>query len=196
LGARIEPTVTPPHTNDGDLDASRRFQALAWPHADAAYNLAVRLTKTPEAAEDIVQDAYVRALSGFANFRGGDARSWILTIVRNRFYDWVRERKLKATTPLAVVGDGGEDDFDYWDPDQETPEDALARKDEASQVRALVDGLPPRLREVIVLKEMEDLSYRQIAEITGAPIGTVMSRLSRARALLAETWKARGEAVR
>jgi RNA polymerase sigma factor (sigma-70 family) len=196
LGARIEPTVTPPHANDGDLDAGRRFQALALPHADAAYNLAMRLARTPEAAEDIVQDAYVRALSGFANFRGGDARSWILTIVRNRFYDWARERKLKATAPLAVVGDGGEDDFDYWDPDQETPEDSLVRKDEATRVRNLIDGLPPRLREVIVLKEMEDLSYRQIAEITGAPIGTVMSRLSRARALLTESWKARGEAVR
>ena len=143
-----------------------------------------------------MQDAYVKALSGFDGFRGVDPRAWILTIVRNRFYDWARERKLKATGPLSVVGDGAEDDFDYWDPDQETPEDALARKDEAARVRALVDGLPPRLREVIVLKEMEDLSYRQIAEITGAPIGTVMSRLSRARALLAETWKAQAEAVR
>ena len=117
-------------------------------------------------------------------------------IVRNRFYDWARERKLKATSPLSVVGEGGEDDFDYWDSDQQTPEDALARKDEAASVRSMVDGLPPRLREVIVLKEMEDLSYRQIGEITGAPMGTVMSRLSRARALLAETWTRRQEGAR
>ena len=176
-----------------DADARARFAALALPHADAAYNLALRLARSPETAEDIVQDAYVKALSGFDSFRGGDPRAWIFTIVRNRFYDLARERKLKATTPLS---DGAEDDFDYWDPDQETPEDALARKDEAARVRGLVDGLPPRLREVIVLKEMEDLSYRQIAEITGAPIGTVMSRLSRARALLAQTWKAQAEAVR
>ena len=176
-----------------DADARARFAALALPHADAAYNLALRLARSPETAEDIVQDAYVKALSGFDSFRGGDPRAWIFTIVRNRFYDLARERKLKATAPLS---DGAEDDFDYWDPDQETPEDALARKDEAARVRGLVDGLPPRLREVIVLKEMEDLSYRQIAEITGAPIGTVMSRLSRARALLAQTWKAQAEAVR
>jgi len=179
-----------------DVDARRRFATLALPHADAAYNLALRLTRSPETAEDIVQDAYVRALAGFDAYRGGDPRAWILTIVRNRFYDWARERKLKATAPLSAVGDDGEDDFDYWDPDQQTPEDALARKDEAASVQSMVDGLPPRLREVIVLKEMEDLSYRQIAEITGAPMGTVMSRLSRARALLAETWTRRQEAAR
>ena len=176
-----------------DLDARRRFAALALPHADAAYNLALRLARSPEIAEDIVQDAYVRALSGFDAFRGGDPRAWLFTIVRNRFYDWARERKLKATAPLSIPGDGEEDDFDYWDPDQDTPERALVRKDEAATVRTMVDSLPPRLREVIVLKEMEELSYRQIAEVTGAPIGTVMSRLSRARALLAETWKLRQE---
>ena len=174
-------------------ETRRRFATLALPHADAAYNLALRLARSPQTAEDIVQDAYVRALSGFDAFRGGDPRAWILTIVRNRFYDLARERKRKATAPMS---DAAEDDLDYWDPDQESPEDALARKDEAARVRGLVDGLPPRLREVIVLKEMEDLSYRQIAEITGAPIGTVMSRLSRARALLAETWKAQAEAAR
>jgi len=179
-----------------DVDARRRFAALALPHADAAYNLALRLTRSPETAEDIVQDAYVRALASFDAYRGGDPRAWILMIVRNRFYDWARERKLKATAPLSAVGDDGEDDFDYWDPDQQTPEDALARKDEAASVQSMVDGLPPRLREVIVLKEMEDLSYRQIAEITGAPMGTVMSRLSRARALLAETWTRRQEGAR
>jgi RNA polymerase sigma factor (sigma-70 family) len=175
-----------------DAETRARFAALALPHADAAYNLALRLARSPETAEDIVQDAYVRALSGFDGFRGGDPRAWIFTIVRNRFYDLARERKLKATAPLS---DGAEDDFDYWDPDQETPEDILARKDEAARMRSLVDGLPPRLREVIVLKEMEDLSYRQIADITSAPIGTVMSRLSRARALLAETWKTQAEAA-
>ena len=175
-----------------DADVRARFAALALPHADAAYNLALRLARSPETAEDIVQDAYVKALSGFDAFRGGDPRAWIFTIVRNRFYDLARERKLKATAPLP---DGTEDDFDYWDPDQETPEDALSRKDQAAKVRGMVDGLPPRLREVLVLKEMEDLSYRQIAEITGAPIGTVMSRLSRARALLAQTWKARAGAA-
>jgi len=173
----------------------RRFAALALPHADAAYNLAVRLTRSREAAEDIVQDAFVRGLAGMDSYRGGDARAWILTIVRNRFYDWVRERKLKATSPMSTP-DGPEDDFDYWDETQDNPEMALARKDEATQVRALVDGLPPRLKEVIVLREMEDLSYRQIADITAAPIGTVMSRLSRARAMLSEAWMLKQEGGR
>lgn len=181
-----EPAIEWKGVTSDDPETRRRFAALALPHADAAYNLALRLARAPETAEDIVQDAYVKALAGFDAFRGGDPRSWIFTIVRNRFYDWARERTLKATAPLSG---GEEDDFDYWDPDQDTPEDALARKDEAARVRGLIDGLPPRLREVIVLKEMEELSYRQIAEITGSPIGTVMSRLSRARALLAATWK-------
>jgi len=175
------------HAERVDADRRRRFQALALPHADSAYNLAIRLARSPEVAEDIVQDAYVRALAGFDGFRGGDGRAWMLAIVRNRFYDWARERKLKATAPLA--GADGEDDLDYWDPDQDTPEDALARKDEALRVRVMIDRLPPRLREVLVLKEMEELSYRQIAEVTDAPIGTVMSRLSRARAMLADAWK-------
>jgi RNA polymerase sigma-70 factor (ECF subfamily) len=170
----------------GPLDAStvRRFEALALPHADAAYNLALRLTRQAEAAEDVVHDAYLRALTGFDRFRGGDGRAWILRIVRNRAFDWLRERKLKRT--LQLVGDDPDDpDWDVHDPDQETPEQSLVRKGEAAGVRAVLDALPPRLREVLVLREMEDLSYREIAEITDAPIGSVMSRLARARALAA-----------
>ncbi|HEY5070591.1 MAG TPA: sigma-70 family RNA polymerase sigma factor [Caulobacteraceae bacterium] len=164
------------------------------PHADAAYNLARRLTRGSDAAEDIVQDAFVRALAGFDAFRGGDARAWLLTIVRNRFYDWLRERRLKATTPLTAPGtfdEAGEDAAqDYTDLDADTPESELLRKDEALSMRALIDRLPTRLREVLVLREMEHLSYREIAEITGAPIGSVMSRLARARAALGEAWRA------
>ncbi len=175
-----------------DAAAVRRFEALALPHADAAYNLALRLTRQSEAAEDVVHDAYLRALTGFGAYRGGDARAWILTIVRHRALDWLREQRRKATLPLRVVtGDEADDELDWQphDPDQESPEQALIRKGEAAGLHALIDALPPRLREVLVLREMEDLSYRQIAEVTSAPVGSVMSRLARARVQLGEAWR-------
>jgi RNA polymerase sigma factor (sigma-70 family) len=175
-----------------DASIVRRFEALALPHTDAAYNLALRLTRQTEAAEDIVHDAFLRALSGFDGYRGGDARAWLLTIVRRRAYDWLREQKLKATLPLTLAdGDSDSDETLDWephDPDQESPEQVLIRKGETAGLHAVIDALPPRLREVLVLREMEDLSYREIAEITASPIGSVMSRLSRARALVAEAW--------
>lgn len=174
-------------------DQARRFRDVVLAHADAAYNLALRLSRRPEVAEDIVHDAYVRALGGFANYRGGDGRSWILTIVRNRFYDWHREQRLKATAPLTRPAND-EDDGEDWDaPDleQDDPEAALARKSEAEALHALIGRLPPRLREVLVLREMEEFSYREIAAITQSPIGSVMSRLARARGALAEAWRER-----
>ena len=170
----------------------RRFEALVLPHTDAAYNLALRLVREREAAEDIVHDAFLRALGGFAGHHGGDARAWILAIVRNRAFDWLRERKRRATVSFAErsAGDLDDDlDFDPPDPDQETPEEALIRKGEAAGLHALIGALPPVLREALVLREMEDLSYRQIAEITAVPIGSVMSRLSRARAQLGAAWR-------
>ena len=165
-----------------------RFEDVAMPHAGAAYNLAYRLSRRPDVAEDIVHDAFVRALAAFDGYRGGDGRAWILTIVRNRFYDWAREQRLKATTTLAGQTEDDED-WDYADPDQETPEETLMRKTDAQGLRQLIDRLPPKLREVLILREMEELSYRQIADITGSPIGSVMSRLSRARTVLGDAWR-------
>ena len=157
-----------------------------------AYNLALRLTRQAETAEDIVHDAFLRALTAFGGYRGGDARAWILRIVRNRAYDWLRERRRRPTSPLTLVAPDDPDqdlEFDFHDPDQETPEQALVRKGEAASLRALIDALPPRLREVLVLREMEELSYREIAEITDSPIGSVMSRLARARAQIGDAWR-------
>jgi RNA polymerase sigma factor (sigma-70 family) len=170
-----------------DQAAARRFEAVALPHADAAYNLALRLTRQPEAAEDVVHDAFLRALAGMA-----DARAWLLTIVRHRAYDWLRERQRRATVSLTQAAGEDPDDEQLFDPpdlDQEGAEAALIRQGEAGRLHALIDALPPVLREALVLREMEDLSYRQIAEITGAPIGSVMSRLSRARAQLGQAWR-------
>jgi RNA polymerase sigma factor (sigma-70 family) len=194
---RLEtPVLTPaaPTAAAGPLspEQTRRFREVVLAHADAAYNLALRLSRRPDVAEDIVSDAYVRALSGFANYRGGDGRSWILTIVRNRFYDWLREQRLKATVPMSRPANDADDDedWDFPDTEQDDPEQALAKKSQAGALHALIDRLPPRLREVIILREMEELSYREIAAITESPIGSVMSRLARARGALAEAWRA------
>jgi RNA polymerase sigma-70 factor (ECF subfamily) len=172
-------------------ERSRRFRELALPQLDAAYNLARHLARDADAAEDIVQDAYLRALRGFDGYRGGDPRAWILRIVRNRFYDWAREQRLDRTVPLPTKQGEyeGEAEPDIPDPDGATPEQALAGADEAAAVQALVARLPAPFREALVLREMEDLSYRQIAEVTGAPIGTVMSRLARARQMFGEAWR-------
>ncbi len=194
---RLEtPVLTPaaPTARPGPLspDQARRFREVVLVHADAAYNLALRLSRRPEVAEDIVNDAYVRALGAFATYRGGDGRSWILTIVRNRFYDWLREQRLKATVPLSRPANDADDDedWDFPDTEQDDPEEALAKKSQAGVLHAMIDRLPPRLREVIILREMEELSYREIADVTASPIGSVMSRLARARGALAEAWRA------
>ncbi|MDI3307094.1 MAG: sigma factor, partial [Acetobacteraceae bacterium] len=117
-------------------ERARRFREVALPQLDAAYNLARYLARDANAAEDIVQDAYLRALRGFDGFRGGDARAWILRIVRNRCYDWVRERRLDPTVPLPTMLGDPEDpaEADLPDPDQATPEQALAGADEAAAV--------------------------------------------------------------
>ena len=148
------------------------------PHLDAAYNLARWLCRSPADAEDIVQDAMLRAFRAFDGFRGGDAKPWLLAIVRNCWRNAGADRKRRAQIALPQDEDGG---LVSADPDPE----AVAM--EASQSRKLdevIALLPNEFREVLVLREMEDMSYRKIAEITGAPIGTVMSRLARGRALL------------
>lgn len=162
------------------------------PHLDAAYNLARYLSRDPVAAEDIVQDAFVRAFRGFAEFRGGSARAWILAIVRNCCHTWRTGRQ----RDLDVIENGWEEG-DLDDPDgaasadADTPETALIRSDEAGAVRAVLETLPTPFREIMVLRDMEDLSYREIAEITGLPLGTVMSRLSRARDAFRAAWQCR-----
>ena len=167
-------------------DKRRRFEAQALPHLDAAYNLARWLARPPVEADDIVQDAILRAYRGFEGFRGGDAKPWLLAIVRNCFFTaagQARQRK-SASLPDDHEIDHGAHFIDSG-PD---PECVAIRAGESRKLDAIIAALPEEFREVLVLREMEDLSYREIAEVTGVPIGTVMSRLARGRALLKEAW--------
>src|SRR5579872_3288184 len=160
-------------------DRRRRFEAQTLPHLDAAYNLARWLARSPVDADDIVQDAMLRAYRGFDGFRGGDAKPWLLAIVRNCFITAMNRRKPQVRLPDG--DDVHESVFIDAAPD---PEQWTIRADDGQKLNLVMASMPAEFREVLVLREMEDLSYRDIARVTGAPVGTVMSRLARARALL------------
>ncbi|MFG1265698.1 sigma-70 family RNA polymerase sigma factor [Xanthobacter aminoxidans] len=179
------------------------FRASMLPHLDAAYTLARYLTRDADAAQDIVQDAYLRAYRAFADFKGGSARAWLLAIVRNCHLTWRdhRRREMQRRAPDAVAAEDGGDTDDALDllVDGETPETILLRRSQADRVRGTLELLPEPLREVLVLRELDELSYREIADVAGVPVGTVMSRLSRARRHFADLWErvaAGPEAVR
>src|SRR5580692_12430482 len=162
-------------------DTGAEFESLFLPHLDAAYNLARLLTRNAHDAEDVVQEACLRALRAFASFRGGASRPWFLTIVRNTSFTWLRDNRSRA--------DRAEYHEELHASGGATPEAESLGNERARAVERCVQELPPDFREVIVLREMEELRYQEIAEITGVPRGTVMSRLSRARARLAECLK-------
>jgi RNA polymerase sigma-70 factor (ECF subfamily) len=153
-----------------------RFRTLMLPHLDGAYSYARFLCRDAALAEDIAQEAYLRACRGFRGYRGGDARAWLFAVVRSAFLTWARgpaRREEGADETLAALPAEGD-----------TPEDAAVRRSETEQLRAAIEALPEPFRETLVLRELEELSYKELAEVTGAPIGTVMSRLARARQLL------------
>ncbi|KGM35672.1 sigma-70 family RNA polymerase sigma factor [Inquilinus limosus] len=182
----------------GTKDAATRFRETVLPYLDDAYTLARYLTRSAADADDLVQEAFARALRYFDGFSGGDPRPWLLAILRNCFYAWLRARRAQQGEPLPDPEEAAaEATADPWGQTPEDPEAALIRIDEAAVVRALVEALPEPFREVLVLREMNDLSYQQIAEVTEVPIGTVMSRLARARLLVKRAWLARqGEEAR
>jgi RNA polymerase sigma-70 factor (ECF subfamily) len=166
------------------------FERMVLPHLDAAYNLARWLMRDGEAAEDVLQEAMVRALTYFASFKGINPRAWLLQIVRHTAYGSMALNRGVETVPIAdESGDGIGAELVSADDD---PEIALLRRRESRQVRELVAALPVELREALVLREFEDCSYKEIAEATQTPIGTVMSRLWRARQLLARAAEAEG----
>lgn len=157
-----------------------RFEQLLLPHLDAAYNLARWLVGGPADAEDVVQEAFLRALRFFDGFRGGDSRAWLLKIVRNTSYSWVRKNR-----PSRLA-----DEFDETVHSLETEagnaEAKLLSRAESERVRRALDTLPLTFKEVLVLREIEGLSYKEISDVTGVAMGTVMSSLSRARQKLRE----------
>ena len=171
------------------MPSLRDFDTQARPHIDAAYNLAFWLLRNEADAEDVVQDAYLRAFKAYGQFNGGDIRPWLLTIVRNVAYRWLSVRKRNATNVVsiedALAGRGG-GEGPTFEPASSEPsaEDVLISNSECALIRRALAELAPAFREVIVLREFEGLSYQNIADVTGVPAGTVMSRLSRARAQL------------
>lgn len=159
-------------------DAERFRQALL-PHLDAAYGFARYLCRDATAAEDLVQDAYLKAFRSFPGYRGGDPKAWLFAIVRTTFLSSTRRRRVWD----AAIGEAIPDAEEAVS-EAATPEEELVRSADLADLRQAVDGLPDPFRETLVLRELQEMSYREIAEITGAPIGTVMSRLARARSML------------
>jgi RNA polymerase sigma factor (sigma-70 family) len=157
---------------------AERFRATVLPHLDAAYSYARYLTRDVSAAEDVVQEAFVRALHAFGSQRGESAKAWLMAIVRNCFLDQVRGARARAGHVERAAS--GEPDAEF-----EHPEAILLRAGEADRLRKAVESLPEPFRETLVLREFEEFSYKEIAQLTEVPIGTVMSRLARAREALA-----------
>jgi RNA polymerase sigma factor (sigma-70 family) len=164
-----------------------RFGDMALPHLDSAYNLARWLTRDDHDAQDVVQEAYLRALRSFGGFRGDNARPWLLAIVRNTCYTWL-SRHRRAEVEVVYDDDihGGDDRAEDSGSAAHgaNPETILARQDDVRLVDLALSQLPVGYREVVVLRDIEDLSYKEIAAVAGLPIGTVMSRLARGRKLL------------
>ncbi len=165
------------------------FEDLMLPHLDAAYNLARWLTRNDDDARDVVQEAYLRALRFFDGFHGGDARPWLMAVVRNTASTWRR----RGATPAQVSFDEGIHGGTSGGPTIETE---MVKSSDRADVRNCLESLPSEFREVIVMRELEDMSYKDIAEVANAPIGTVMSRLARARRRLQDclTAKSKGAA--
>ena len=171
-----------------------RFDAQVLPHLDAAYRFARWLARSPADVDDVVQDAMLRAFRGFDGLRGGDVKAWLFSIVRNCHLTALAQRERRGFVPLPAEGDS---------PDSAAlisaapgPESVSMRRDEERNVERLLGDLPPEHREVLILREIEELDYREIAAVTQVPIGTVMSRLARARAGLRARWLSESEEER
>ena len=157
------------------------FEAVVLPHLDAAHNLARWLVADASLAQDVVQDAALRALDYFGSFKGGDARAWLLRIVRNAAYDALAHRRRHRADSLDATPEGPVQEL--ADP-ADDPEMVLTRRQSIEGLDRALAALPVELRECLVLRELEEMSYREIAHIAGVPVGTVMSRLWRARRAL------------
>lgn len=160
-------------------DKDKFFERDILPHLDAAYNLARWLTRNDHDAEDVVQEAYLRAFKFYGGFHGGNGRVWLLKIVRNTCYTWLQQnRKREVAMDL-------EEELPFLESDAPDPEAVLLQEIDNQMLRRALEELPVEFREIVVLRELEGLSYKEIADLAGLPLGTVMSRLARARKRLA-----------
>lgn len=169
-------------------EKSRRFESVALPHLDAAYNLARWLSGSASEAEDLVQEACLRALRYIDGLRDGNPRAWLLAIVRNTWFtEWRRRQTEAGREPFDELLDGSVQLAAWADGGANDPETQAMRCEDAAAVQRALRALPVQYREVLVLRELEDMHYADIASVVGIPVGTVMSRLSRGRRLLAAT---------
>ena len=176
------------------MDEKRaRFEAQVLPHLDAAYRFARWLSPAPGDADDIVQEAALRAFRAFDALRGSDVKAWLMAIVRNCHSTALKQRQRRACVPLPEENDA--QDAYAMTATTPDPEDDSIRRDEQRTLDRLIAGLPEEHRTVLMLREIEEMDYRQIAEITNVPIGTVMSRLARSRAALKAKWLQEAESV-
>jgi RNA polymerase sigma-70 factor (ECF subfamily) len=192
LSATTGQEAEPVSTSSEDPDKARRFREAALPYLDDVYTLARYLLRDPVDAEDAVQDCYLRALKHFHTYRGPAMKPWLFAILRNVCR---AEYARRASAPSTTLDDTPEtaEQPPIWREEQQTPEAAMLKDRDAITVRKLVDALAEPFKETFVLREINNLSYREIAEAVGAPVGTVMSRLARARAMLRSAWLAEQE---
>jgi RNA polymerase sigma-70 factor (ECF subfamily) len=180
--------ATGPAPGSSPPGSAQDFRRLVLPHLDGAYNLARYLTRDPNLSEDVVQDAVLRAFRSFGAFRGGSPRAWLFAIVRNccRTAQAGRAGRVSLVISESSLSDEAAAELSHKPDPGPTPEEELFRKADIDRVRSAIEAIPEPFRETIVLRDLEDLSYAEIGEVTGVPVGTVMSRLSRARAMLAK----------
>jgi RNA polymerase sigma-70 factor (ECF subfamily) len=170
-----------------EQDRARRFRDAALPYLDDVYTLARYLMRNSADADDAAQECYVRALRHFDSYRGPAMKPWLLAILKNVCYaEFSRRGKQETPTDFAENGSAAEEPV--WQEPQSSPESILLRQQDDATIRKLVEALPEPFRETIVLREINDLSYQEIAVVAGVPVGTVMSRLNRGRAMLRAAW--------
>ena len=192
LSADAGQEAKPVSTSNEDPDKARRFREAALPYLDDVYTLARYLLRSPTDADDAVQECYLRALKHFHTYRGPAMKPWLFAILRNVCR---AEYARRASAPVTTLDDTPEsaEQAPMWHEEQQTPEAAVLKERDATTVRKLVEALAEPFKETFVLREINNLSYREIAEAVGAPVGTVMSRLARARAMLRSAWLAEQE---
>ena len=174
--------------NDSEDEKARRFRDAALPYLDDVFTLARYLMRNTADAEDAAQECYLRALRHFDSYRGPAMKPWLLTILRNVCNAEFARRGNRETLSDSALDEPAAEEVPIWQEPQASPETAMLRQHDDDRIRGLVAGLPAQFREVIVLREINDLSYQEIAQVAGVPVGTVMSRLARARTMLRSAW--------